>query len=591
MSFLIKIANSQISFSYNKREYPAPTKLVKDEQHVDIIMGDIYTDKNKILEEHTWYSNPKQLLNVEGLFSVVSIDKIGKKIYFATDKIGTEHIYLYYHNSTFMLSDRFWDIVGELNISYEDLNLDVIKESCIGWFYPENGETIIEGLKIVGVGNFNVFDYSNNKLMSTLYWRFKRNKVKEKDIDNVVKGLDIALNKTFKTIKQKMGEVRYAVGVSGGLDSRIIPYYAKKNGMNIKGFILGCKRPHKIFLSKDHKNARSIVDFFNIKHEEVTWNSDCFEKKVEKEIELAPLEPPQFYKYEPYFDFDCLLTGASGSIIGGDFSKKLGEIQDPDMMVKEIFNLRLPVGWNFVKTKTRRVLTAIKYLFKINLNIKYHEPNWHKKIFNEDMKNLLLNQAKLYVENMYDCGYDNVDIFLNYFIQELTYRNRLGAYESFLGEKRSFSIYMPYVYEEVLNWDEDFFYKRKALKELIKRKIPELSLIGSQNYLLAPGEKNNIFRRMKGIVIAFIRGAGTTTNEIYGKNKFIRKYYTQKMLSSSWYRKVFENLNDSDINELIRDDIKIATYHLKHCVLLKILQTGEYKKYKVCSYEVTEKIE
>lgn len=96
---------------------------------------------------------------------------------------------------------------------------------------------------------------------------------------------------------------------------------------------------------------------------------------------------------------------------------------------------------------------------------------------------------------------------------------------------------------------------------------------------------------MKGIVIAFIRGAGTTTNEIYGKNKFIRKYYTQKMLSSSWYRKVFENLNDSDINELIRDDIKIATYHLKHCVLLKILQTGEYKKYKVCSYEVTEKIE
>lgn len=590
MSYLIKITNGEIDFYYNERLTPAPTKLFMQEGIIDIIAGEIYEDENKVIERHIWWGNPEKLLSIEGMFSVISIDKSNRKIYFSTDKIGTEHLYYYDNNSTFYISDSFWDIVSGMDINYEDLDIETIKENCIGWIFPDMGRTIIKNLKILSPGTYNEFDCVEMKKNTKAYWKFCREKDKTKDISAAVQGLDKALNKTLKKIQENVGNVRYATGISGGMDSRIIPYYSICNGMDINGFILGCKRPRKVFLSKDHKNARAITKIVNIKQKEIPWNFKTFEEKVEKEIMLAPMVTPQFYKYEEFFDFDCLLTGASGSIVGGDFDNRLIGANNFNEMVKILFDLRSIFGWDFEKINRRRVSKAIKYLFNFDLKRNTEEPDWHKKLFNSSMKESLIEQTRRYVQDLYDKGLDNTDIYMDYFVQEITYRNRLGAYESFLGQKRSFSIYMPYVYEEVLKWNESFFDKRLVLKELIRTKIKELSDIGAQNYLLAPAEKNNFLNKAKGIISYVLRGGGTTTDEIYSKKKNIRKYYMTKLENSKWYRSVFDELNDRDIELMIKDDNKIATFHLKHCIILDKLETGEYRDFKIEKYDTVEKI-
>ena len=186
-------------------------------------------------------------------------------------------------------------------------------------------------------------------------------------------------------------------------------------------------------------------------------------------------------------------------------------------------------------------------------------------------------------------GLDNADIFINCAIQEVAYRNRFGAYESLLGQKRSFSIYMPYVYDAVLKWKDEFFNDRLALKELIRKKMPELSQVGAQNYLLAPSETNRLVNKIKGIIIYLLRGAGTTTPEIYRHKHQIRQYYVDKLTrDNSWYRRVFKDLTDYDIRKLVKQNHNIAALHLKHCLLLDKLETGEYMNYKKKFSQVRE---
>lgn len=63
-----------------------------------------------------------------------------------------------------------------------------------------------------------------------------------------------------------------------------------------------------------------------------------------------------------------------------------------------------------------------------------------------------------------------------------------------------------------------------------------------------------------------------------------------KLENSKWYRSVFDELNDRDIELMIKDDNKIATFHLKHCIILDKLETGEYRDFKIEKYDTVEKI-
>lgn len=47
----------------------------------------------------------------------------------------------------------------------------------------------------------------------------------------------------------------FGLGLSGGLDSRVLLYYMLKVGMKVQTFIWGTARPHKVILSRDHYNS------------------------------------------------------------------------------------------------------------------------------------------------------------------------------------------------------------------------------------------------------------------------------------------------------------------------------------------------
>src|SRR5690554_4205243 len=104
------------------------------------------------------------------------------------------------------------------------------------------------------------------------------------------------------------------------MDSRIIPFYAQKANLKLESFIIGDSHPKGLLLSGDHISSRKIVDYFDLKnHQEITYNTLSFDKKLEKDALAFPYGGSQLFITIPdnMVTGDVLLTGASGFYIGG----------------------------------------------------------------------------------------------------------------------------------------------------------------------------------------------------------------------------------------------------------------------------------
>lgn len=539
MSLLIEYQEGRLSKFEKLFSRNSPSPLYFNQEKKIVCSGELFDFEYSKLMEIPWIEHPEELNNLNGSIAVAKADEYFCN--FAIDMNGLDTFYYYHQGKHFLLSDSFWDIVKVVSPCMEDINREFVRESLFEGG-TQDGNTILKNIKIVMPNQHVSYNAQSNELKIRTYYQFRYSS-NNNDVNVAVERMDKLLHSAINDIKKKCGDVKYGVGISGGLDSRIISHYANANKMKVVGFNICVPKPHGVFLARSIKNAHQIAKAFDINYQDVEWKPECLKEKIKFSIEQDPNFTGSSFKYESKNlpDFDVLLTGATGPVVGSMIPADI-KTQTTECLVDSIYQLFASYsGTNFVNRFSR----AVNYLFggKQKKSALGNSKSWFgMNLIHENYDEIVHNHISDFVQKRKKQGLSNIDIFVDYFLNVCGYRNRNGAFESLLATKRSFSIYVPFLFKETMTWTEELLLNRKALNELIVKKVPEVADIKSESFHVAPGEKMpSTFSKIISMIEFLIRGNGTAIEEYYLKSKRIRKQFIDYMNESphDWFHRVF----------------------------------------------------
>ena len=559
-----KLINSGLTYP---KATPAP--LYKSENKNTFVMGEVFDTSFEQVVNSDWVNNPSVLNNFDGAISIVKAEDA--ECVFATDLNGIESWYIYHKEDVFILSDNFWDIVKIVRPKQSDLDIDYIK-TCT--FMSANGDTVVDGLKVVFPTTIGRYDAKQNVLTLEKYSVFRYTS-EIKDVEEAADRMDKILDQAMKNIKETCGDVKYGIGVSGGLDSRVIPHYAKKNGMDIVGFNVCVPKPHGFLLSQSCKNAKKIAKAFDMPYENTRWDAATVEEKIRLKVMHYPLGGGRnSFKFEPNMPkFDVLLTGGSGLIVGSMLPVKINDWSRDELVnfMSSFFN-----GVNNCRTFSSRAKRGLNYIFGLKLNADSKSNSFFSA---EDICFIeKSNSIAAFVDKGLKIGQTNLEIYEDYFANVIGFRNRYGAYESILGQKRSFSIYVPFMLKETLKWDPKLLFDRVVLKRLIVKYIPEVKDVQSEQFEAAPGKKVVLWRKFCNMVEFLVRGNGAATDEFWMKKRSMKKKLQQRLNNScTWFKSSFgEKANGIDNRVLKSKNCEFMINIWEFKVFIDTLETQEY---------------
>lgn len=291
------------------------------------------------------------------------------------------------------MTDNYWEAVNFVAPRKEDLDIDYIYE-YMAIPYPLLNRTFIKNIKILLPNSILEFSFKDfvieeKELFSVFY------SCDKSDIEEQLNIFNDALEKTMVRIKNECGDVRYGVGISGGLDSRIIPHFAEKAKMDLYGFIFGVKRPHKLFLLQDHSNARKIAKRCGLALFEVEWEQSTWSEKINQELHYLPLGPVELFKFEILDRFDVLIHGGNGYVVGSSLPSNI-ETMNEDELADAIRKLGIIF---YPKTLlSTRIEKAVKFLFKKSITIKT-DREWFSRILSNDVEERIKRDIMQFIKD------------------------------------------------------------------------------------------------------------------------------------------------------------------------------------------------
>ena len=560
-----------IFYKFNVCYEPSELLEKKSNNKLRIVKALVFSPKSSELLNIN--INSDILINVLGNYFIIEYDLDNRKITYATDMNASEPLFYYSYGDKFAISDNLWEIVNVIKPTFVDLDVNNIREQAL-FAYPLFNGTILKNVYYASPATINVYNMDTKLTISNRYYQIEYLPTGNISLNQAIEKMDQILNKAFKQIKKRYPDKVFGVGLSGGLDSRIIPHYALQNGMKLKSFIIGEKKPRKLFLSRDHKSARQLSQIYKLDHVELEYNSLSFEKKQLIDIKQNPSGGSQiFIINKDQFNFDILLTGASGMIVGSEIPVNINSASD-DQLLQMILCHCSKI--RYVSLFRDRVNRVMKELFNIKWENKVNNPSWITRIDPEKTRETAQEKIKTFIYDRKKHSSANLDIFEEYFIYFLGSRNRYGAFESISGRKKAVSIWFPFMFKETMNWKKEWFLDRKALKQLICIKTPEVKNIRSQNHQLAIGEVDKLkIKKIIALIEFLIRGGGTGGNERW-VNRREFKYFSDKVMANNtqWFYNIFDIAN---VYKTIRKEQPRFFEHLvKIKGVLDVIEKNEY---------------
>ena len=560
-----------------QRKTPSPAYCCEKSQ--TFCIGEVFDSSFEEVAQSGWEKNPDILNTYEGAFAIAKVDEDGCR--FAVDINGIETFFYYDKRGCFILSDNFWDIVRIIKPEFGDLNFSRIKQYLL--CASVTGETVIDGLKILLPSHAGVYDSKQQTLSIQKYRQF-RYTGEVSQVDKAVQNMDKIMHRTMASIKRKCGNVCYGVGISGGLDSRIIPHYAKKHGMNVTSFNICVEKPHRLWLARSCKNARKLSKIFNIPYQNVEWNPKSIEGKMKLKVRNYPLGAGgNTFKYEDSGlpEFDVLLTGGSGMIVGSELPADIHALSKSQLYEAMKQEFVLSIGASKFESRVSR---ALSYLFGIKAKVRTGKKQFIKYVVGEDELRKAEKMLADFIDEGIREGKTNLDIYEDYFLNVVGFGNRYGAFESLFGTKRSFSIYVPFLLKETLSWTPELLENRAVLNELIRQKVPEAANVKSESFYVAPSEKApNKLRRIRVMFEYLLRGNGTAIGEYYFKKVQIKHAFSLCMHNDcTWFFEIF------DVKDKI-DELSKRNSYSRDCInlweLKNFIDCIEKKEYLYFVYD------
>jgi len=569
MSFVI--SSEEFQNSVKEGEIYIKGDYYKNKNGLVIKQGEIFNYNNKKLFNNIYTKGTSLIPKLKGEFFLVWCDKKLKEIYIGNDKIGRETLFYFYDKKKFIISNDFWEIVNIIKPCESDINIQGVKEFIICG-RPLFFKTIINNLNFFPAASIGKFSIKDRIFNINNYWDFKYTPDDNLSLDKAVERIDMLLSSALRRIKEKHNpKTIYGSGLSGGLDSRLIPHYALKYRMKLKNFIIGERKPHKLFLSRDHASARKIAKLYKLKLHEIPYNCINFDEKAYSEIRFSPMSNARFFQTinkNSLPKFDVLLTGMNGNeTFGSEIPlniQHLNKEQLVDSIISSFFC-------------AYKQLSRFKRTFKFLFGFTFGENINKKKILNPlvDEQTFIISKQKIekFVDAEIKKNKTNIDILQKY----VFFLTQIGKYSSFgmFWNKKNYSIFLdPYFIEETLRWKAEFLINRKLQNQFFLKKVPNLAKIPSQDFQPAIFYRNKwkLFRKVLAMAEFILRGWGVVKYNEWSKKKEYLDF-ARRILSKD--NKIFNTIFN------VEDILNSKSIHENLVKIKLLLDFIDDKKYKM----------
>ena len=469
------------------------------------VFGSTYKEDVNGIILNMLQSNTSKLKLLEGNFSIVALDKAARRVIFLSDRGGKQNLFFKLVDGSITVSDDLWELKRDQNLTLQDVDRLAVKQQ-IFFFTPLGGKTFFKGVEHYPAATITSIDLKNDTKVSERYWHFSftENTYSHADKFDI---FDETFSKSVRTIVDlHPDESTFALGLSGGLDSRIIPYYAQKHGMDIEAFTIGTERPRGVLKSNDFRSADQIANHFGISRKTVAFDGISFKEQLEMECELAPETSSQIFKIVDSGSIKSrvLITGASGFLIGA--SPMYSSILETNLL-EHTLRYQSMLG---IKPKYSSAKKALNALFGFSFNDRTDiKLDGFGSIFSSDE----IEQSLAEISTFYDEFHNLSDIekLMNYAIFILGRNNEKGAFESMLDQKQSYSIYNPYFLDVIPYLSESDLLDRALFRKFVSYRIPEISGIQGQDFRPAINASSSVGRlihRVGAMGNFVIRGYG-----------------------------------------------------------------------------------
>lgn len=409
-------------------------------------------EKEKNIKEYfqNFIINKKQFVsNLNGEFILFYYNANKNNIFFTTDRLAKEIGLYYFDEKDLIITNSFWDGVKAISPKAQDINIQSMKEIIVHNRALLHN-TIINNYKFIEPATFmEIYLNKNIEIKKKKYRQFNFNVNDTLEIDEVINQIEKYFDSTFKMLKNKYSpKTKFGVGLSGGLDSRLVAYYCNKYNMKLIPYCIGEKYYIYPIKTQGYKVAKKIADYFCLDDFKfIQYNSESYFRKLFYDINYLPYINSSI-TINPLMhipDFDIMINGEHGGVFFGEFD----------------FRPLL----NYSK------LSLEKYLLEF---LCHH----HKKemVMSKNEINIALNKVKDYVQKIKT--HDRYQIFYQFFFEIYGSKSQRGFFESNYGFKKSYSLFLnPKFFNYFLTWDSEFLIDRVLQRALFKKYYTDLSKI------------------------------------------------------------------------------------------------------------------
>ena len=532
-----------------KKNFYIDTKpLIKKSDEIYYLFGELFNEDEIIQEINEGKFDSKKML---GEYILIRNIK-NKKITIYNDILNIERYYYFFNKGCFIVSDNFWRLINEIEVDEKNIDIQALKE-MIFLHKSLNEKTYVDGVNESSLSHNIEYDIKKETL-SKIYK--KRINYRPKAGLDYVKDIDQGISELVCYIKKKFGDDVYsAIGLSGGLDSRIIPIYLDKYQLdNYELFQIGEIKPNKITYSYDTYISQKIAQNHRKRLYVYDFKQGNMNYKLKIDAFYNPTRTSNAIKViDDVPDWDILLTGGYGTMVGG-------HVIFPgvnDASSEELRDIILSILGRFKKPQSfieRIKKTLVSKNGKGKRIDRKSVPGILKKTEYYEIERKL----DTYIADLRDIGYDNFDIVMNY---HLGISNKYGSFESLSGRKTAYSIYYPYVFEKTLNWENDCLFGRKLLVKLYNEIKSDVNI---------PGQYRSQYDLIDSFVVRRIQNIKSYIQYLFRRTSLLYESWMQDESFNNILNEMIDNPNPLLLEHI---DFNLIRYtHLNSLVIENLVK-------------------
>lgn len=295
--------------------------LLHKESKIFIFNGYLYPDISYGIDDlfnHLQYN--VSLINLKkfkGRYCGVFIDTDKNSLTIFNDQLGLKDIFYYYKGGVIFLSNKFVNFLSNQIFTKEDLDIVALAEFLL-YQHVFLDRTFIKDIKLLRYATVKRFFLDNSKIKEKHYWRYTLSNPLNFNRADAMERLDFLFKQSAHRI-HLLNKKDFVVGLSGGLDSRLVAKYCLNEKMNLESFVFANNCSDSLYISK------LISNVLNIPLKQLIISGDYW-KWANKHINYDPMMNIIYTSYYSIFNNldpnKVMLTGFYGGELFGNHLRK-----------------------------------------------------------------------------------------------------------------------------------------------------------------------------------------------------------------------------------------------------------------------------